>query len=82
MECHLRNYDASFNHNKKRQLKGSKRNDVRKELVEGKTLPLVWRRRKADKLMNYGDDEPPHLFKASTLRNLKRERQNNLLGIQ
>ena len=69
MECRLNNYDTFYKHNKKRQLKGSKRVEIGKELVEGKTLPCIWRRKEAGKLMKYGDKEPPHLFRTSTLRN-------------
>lgn len=62
MDCTLSNYDPLFVHVKKRQLKGVRRNEVAKELVDGKTLPSVWRRKEADKLMNLRDKEPPHLF--------------------
>lgn len=82
MECTLTNYNPSFDHKKKRQLKGVKRIEVSKELVEGKTLASVWRRKEADKLMDLGDKEPPHLFRYDVLRKAKQERQDMLLGIK
>lgn len=81
MECTIHNYDSSVEHNKKRQLKGLKRKQVVHNLVEGKTLPCMWRRKQADILMDVGDDEPAHLYTCDVLRKAKQERQDKLLGV-
>jgi len=41
---------------------GLDRKQVAYKLVEGKTLPCMWRRKQADILMDVGDDEPAHLY--------------------
>lgn len=72
MECTIYNYDSSVKHNKKRQLKGLDGKQVAHKLVEGKTLPCMWRRKQADILMDVGDDEPAHLYSCDVLRKLNK----------
>lgn len=81
MKCTIHDFDPSIKHNKKRQLKGFNRKQVAYKLVEGKTLPCVWRRERADDLMDVGDDEPAHLYSCNVLRKAKQERQDRLLGV-
>lgn len=79
MECTIRDHDSSVN--KKRQLKDLNRKQVARKLVEGKTLPCIWRRKQADILMDVGDDEPAHLYTCDVLRKAKQERQDSLLDV-
>lgn len=81
MECVLDNYDGSFIHSKKRQLKGKRRIDVSTKMVDHNILPCIWRRNEANKLMKFGDPEPPQLPINSVLRKAKQERQNVIFGL-
>lgn len=81
MECTIHGYDSTVKHKKKRQLKGLERKQVAHKLVEGKTLPCIWRREQADILMDVGDDEPAHLYTGDVLRKAKQERSDKLLGV-
>jgi len=74
MECKISNFDESVRHNKKRQLKGRRRVEVSKALAENHVLPCQWRRVEANKLMELGDLEPPHLPCNTVLRKAKQER--------
>ena len=51
-------------------------------MVDANILPCrIWCRKKADKLMNFGDNEPTHLPSINVLRKAKEERRNIELGI-
>lgn len=62
-------------------MKGKRRIQVSKEMVDANILPCMWRRKEADKLMSFGDNEPSHLPNANVLRKAKEQRRNIDLGI-
>lgn len=68
-----------ISHIKKRFLKGSKRNEVGKDLIS--INPSQWRRNAANQTMDYGDVEPPNLYTSSVLRKAKQQATNLELGI-
>jgi len=70
MECVIENFDNSITHKKKRQLKGDRRLKVFKEMVDANILPCMWRRKEADKLMTFGDNELAHLPNLNVLRKM------------
>lgn len=81
MECFLENCDLRIQHVKKRQLRGQRRVEICKSLVERNKKPCVLRRDLADKLMEFGDAEPPHLPKINTLRKAKQLSKDQSLGV-
>lgn len=81
MECSVTDFDQSLKHTKKRQLKGDFRVEVAKQLVEGNELPCSWRRPEADRLMQAGDNKPPHIFSSHVLRKAKQQRHDKSLGV-
>lgn len=76
MECRVTNFNADIKHTKKRPLSGQKRVEISQSLSTGALSATTWRRREATKIMNLYDSEPPHLYKATTLRKAKQERQD------
>lgn len=81
MECSLENFDDSIKHKKKRQLKGQRRIEIARNMIDSNTLPSLWRRKEADKIMEFGDPEPPYLPKTNVLRKAKEHEKNKDLGI-
>lgn len=82
MECRVKNFNADIKHTKKRPLSGEKRVEISQSLAAGTLSAATWRRQEATKLMNLYDSEPPHLYKPSTLRKAKQERQDLNLQIK
>ena len=80
-ECEVEGFVSTIKHNKRRQLKGSRRIAIAKTMVDNKTLPSMWRRAEADNLMEIGDPEPPHLPKPCVLRKAKEQLINKNLEI-
>lgn len=76
MECRVTNFNPDVKHTKKRPLSGQKRIEISKSLTTGALSATTWRRQEASKKMNLYDSELPHLYKASTLRKAKQERQD------
>lgn len=66
-------------HSKKRQLRGTHRKSVVKELLA--TSTYAWRREKANELMEFGDVEPAHLYGENVLRKAKQLENDRRLGI-
>lgn len=81
IECEVSHFDSSYQHCKKRQLKGNKRVEASTVMVEGNIMPSILRRKEADRIMDLDDPEPPYLPKLSVLRKAKEERCNINLGI-
>lgn len=65
-------------HVKKRMLKGSERQAVEQELLV--TKAANWRR-KAAKIMSYGDTEPAHLYNSNVLRKARQQAKDKDLGL-
>jgi len=76
MECRVTNFNPDIKHTKKRPLKGEKRIKISQTLAAGTLSATTWRRQEATRIMNLYDPEPPHLYKASTLRKAKQERRD------
>lgn len=66
-------------HTSKRQCKGAEREEVCKLLVHD--LPSNWQREKVDKICNFGDKIPPHVYENHVLRQAKNEFKSKILGI-
>lgn len=81
MECVIENFDSTIQHTKKRFLKGRRRCEVSKKLVECNMLPSAWRRNEANETMEFGDPEPPTLPSNKVLQKAKQQRKNINLGI-
>lgn len=75
------NFDASIRHKKKRQLKGNRRIEISSKMVEENILPCIWRHNEGNKVMKFGDPEPPYLPKNQVLSKAKQERKNINLSI-
>lgn len=60
----MRNTDLSLH--TKRFMSGNLREQITKELCEGRMEPAVWRSAKAADLMDVGDPEPGHLPNLAT----------------
>ncbi|EFN86949.1 120.7 kDa protein in NOF-FB transposable element, partial [Harpegnathos saltator] len=69
-------------HSTKRPLNGEKKIEISQRLAAGTLSATTWRRQEVTKVMNLYDSEPPHLYKASTLRKAKQERQDINLQIK
>lgn len=64
---------------KKRHLRGEKRKNVVKEMIEKSTY--MWRRDKTNELMKFGDVEPANLYSEDVLRKAKQLYQDEKLGV-
>lgn len=82
MECCVTNFNPDIKHTKKRSLNGQKRIEISQSLAMGTLSATTWRRQEAVKTMNLYDSEPPHLYKTSTLRKAKQERQDLNLQVK
>lgn len=51
MECSLENFDDSIKHKKKRQLKGQRRIEISRDMLDRNILPSLWRHNEADSIM-------------------------------
>lgn len=67
-------------HTKKRFLRQPKRGIISKEVLNNRACQ--WRRNLADSTMDYGNVEPPNIYKGSVLRMAKQEHVNKILGIE
>ena len=68
----MKNYQSTFWHKKKRQLKEHLRQKIASHLLDGKQDANTWRTNEAKCLMNNGDPIPPMLYnatKSQTTRN-------------
>lgn len=70
----------NIKHNKKRFLREPKRSAIGKDLVYDGSCN--WRRRMADQSMDYGDAEPPNLYRSSVLRKTKQQYVDKTLGVE
>lgn len=70
MICHITNGDGVCG---KRYLTKGERYRLAQDLCERKIAPTVYRSEVADKIMRFGDPEPPHLYTADVLRTAKKE---------
>lgn len=66
-------------HTTKRHCKGAEREDVCKSLLYD--LPSNWQREKVNKICNFGDKIPPHIYGSNVLRQAKNEFKCKILGI-
>jgi len=66
-------------HTSKRQCKGVEREEVSKLLLHN--VPSNWQREKVDKICNFGDKIPPHVYGNHVLRQAKNEFKSKILGI-
>jgi hypothetical protein len=76
MDCCIFNFDPSVKHAKKRPLNGEMRVNVSESLAAGTLSATTWRRKAADEIMDMYDEEPPHIYKATTLRKAKQARRD------
>ena len=70
-DCKLAGFSTDITHKKKRQLKGSLREKIASELLDGNKTANVWRNEEANKIMTFGDDIPPILYDSTVLRKAK-----------
>lgn len=52
-------------------MKGSLREKIASELLDGNKTANAWRNEEANKLMTFGDNVPPILYNATVLRKTK-----------
>lgn len=81
-ECRLKNYQSTFWHKKKRQLKGHLRQKIASHLLDGKQDASTWRTNKAKCLMDNGDPIPPTLYNATVLRKAKQQEMDRRLELK
>lgn len=70
---------SGISHSKKRFLRKPKRYLVGKNILS--STASQWRRDTADQEMDYGDVEPPNLYKETVLRKAKQETNDDDLGL-
>jgi len=73
------NDTTGVKHTKKRQLRGTHRASVVKELCASSVY--AWRREKANEIMTFGDVEPAHLYNENVLRKAKQLEKDRILGL-
>jgi len=61
-DCNLSCFNNKIIHTKKRQLKGSLRQKIASQLVDMKKQVTIWRTEEANKIMEFGDKDPPILY--------------------
>lgn len=71
---------TGIEHTHKRSLRQPKRNFIIEDVMN--SGPSEWRRKKADKSIEFGDVEPPNLYESSVLRKAKQQYMNMYLGIE
>jgi len=67
-------------HKSKRRLAGSERKRIKEQLQCQNAVQ--WRRENAKEIMNYGDEEPAHLYNLNVLRKARQEAKDNKLGLK
>lgn len=70
---------TGIEHTKKRFLKQPKRSFISEDIINSGASQ--WRRKTVDKLIDYGEVEPPILYKSSVLRKAKQQHIDSKLGI-
>lgn len=80
--CTLSGFSTEINHKKKRQLRGSLREKVADELLDGNKDAQVSRNQVANRLMSFGDNIPPILYDATVLRKAKQTELDKRLQLQ
>jgi len=79
-DCNLSCFNNKIIHTKKRQLKGSLRQKIASQLVDMKKQATIWRTEEANKIMEFGDKDPPILYSPRVLRKAKQNELDNRLG--
>jgi len=80
-DCNLFGFDKEIVHIKKRHLKGSLRRKIASHLVDAKKQATIWRVEEANRIMEFGDKNPPILYSPRVLRKAKQGEIDNRLGI-
>lgn len=80
-DCNLFGFDNQIVHIKKRQLKGSLRQKIASHLLDTKKQATIWRTEEANRIMDFGDKNPPILYSPRVLRKAKQNELDNRLGI-
>lgn len=62
-------------------MKGSLREKIASELLDGNKTANVWRNEEANKLMVFGDNVPPILYDATVLRKAKQTESDKRLQL-
>jgi len=79
-DCNLSCFNNKIIHTKKRQLKGTLRQKIASQLVDMKKQATIWRTEEANKIMEFGDKDPPILYSPRVLRKAKQNELDNRLG--
>lgn len=81
-DCILNGFNDQIVHVKKRQLKGFLRQKIAGHLVDArKQATAIWRIEEANRIMEFGDQNPPILFSPRVLRKAKQNELDNRLDI-
>lgn len=80
-DCVLVGFNNQINHIKKRQLSGSLRQKIAGHLIDAKEPATIWRTKEANRIMEFGDQNPPILFSPRVLRKAKQNELDDRLGI-
>lgn len=79
-DCTLFGFNSDINHKKKRQLKGilCKKNCF---TFSRRKAATIWHTEEANRIMEFGDKNPPILYLPRVLRKAKQNEIDNCLGI-